>query len=246
MHFGGLKAVDGFDLEMNEGDLVGLIGPNGAGKTTVFNVLTGVYPPTRGSIEFHGRSMVGKKPHQITACGIARTFQNIRLFGALSVFDNVRIAAHRHYEASLVSSVLQNKSWRRQEIAEAEKAEKLLEIFGLLPYKDEISTNLPYGQQRRLEIARALATDPELLLLDEPAAGMNPSETEKLMELLRWLQTEFGVTILLIEHHMQVVKGICRHILVLDYGKIICEGDFATVCSDPGVIEAYLGEEVHE
>ena len=246
MHFGGLKAVDGFNLELNRGDLSGLIGPNGAGKTTVFNMLTGVYPPTHGQIEFDGRSLVGHKPYEITARGIARTFQNIRLFGSLTVFDNIRIAGHRHYEASLGAAILQNESWRHQEIALAEKTDRLLEIFGLTSVRDEQSSNLPYGQQRRLEIARALATDPELVLLDEPAAGMNPIETEQLMDLLRWVQEEFNLTILLIEHDMQVVKGICRHIQVLDYGKVICEGDFQTVCTDPKVIEAYLGEEVHE
>jgi len=246
MHFGGLKAVDGFNLELKRGDLAGLIGPNGAGKTTIFNMLTGVYAPTSGSIEFNGRSLVGKKPYEITAHGIARTFQNIRLFGSLSVFDNVRIAGHRHYTASLGAAVLQNESWRAQEIALAEKTERLLDIFNLLSVRDEIARNLPYGQQRRLEVARALATDPELVLLDEPAAGMNPKETGQLMELLRWIQPEFGLTILLIEHDMKVVQGICKHIQVLDYGKVICEGDFQTVCTDSRVIEAYLGEEVRE
>lgn len=246
MHFGGLKAVDGFNLKLERGDLSGLIGPNGAGKTTVFNMLTGVYTPTHGQIEFAGRSLVGLKPYEITARGIARTFQNIRLFGTLTVFDNIRIAGHRHYEASLGAAVMQNETWRSQEIALAEKTDRLLDIFGLTSVRDEQSSNLPYGQQRRLEIARALATDPELVLLDEPAAGMNPIETEKLMDLLRWVQEEFDLTILLIEHDMQVVKGICKHIQVLDYGKVICQGDFQTVCTDPKVIEAYLGEEVHE
>ena len=221
--FGGLKAVSNFDIEINEGELIGLIGPNGAGKTTAFNLLTGVYQPTTGTIDFAGKSLVGLKPYQITSRGIARTFQNIRLFSELTVLDNVKIAYDSHAKYSLVESVLR---------------------FKLEDKAYEVAKNLPYGAQRRLEIARALATKPKLLLLDEPAAGMNPQETQELMEMIRWIRKEFGLSILLIEHDMSLVMGICERIYVLEYGCIIASGTPEEIQKNPEVIKAYLGGEV--
>ncbi|WP_425059423.1 Lipopolysaccharide export system ATP-binding protein LptB [Sporomusa carbonis] len=242
--FGGLRAVSNFDVEIAPGELVGLIGPNGAGKTTAFNLLTGVYEPTEGQIEFDGKSIVGLKPYQITQRGIARTFQNIRLFADLSVLDNVKIAYHFHVKYGLLESMLRVGRYHSEEAEIEEKAIRFLEIFQLANKKDEIAKNLPYGEQRRLEIARALAAQPRLLLLDEPAAGMNPQETQQLMEMIRWIRKEFNLTILLIEHDMSLVMGVCERIYVLDYGSIIAQGTPQEIKNNPRVIEAYLGEEV--
>lgn len=245
IRFGGLKAVANCNIEINQGELIGLIGPNGAGKTTVFNLLTGVYQPTEGRINFNGSSIVGLKPYQITQRGVARTFQNIRLFGDLSVIDNVKIAYHFHARHSVASSILRLPAYFRGEEEMTAKALDFLKIFKLDDKKDEIAKNLPYGEQRRLEIARALAAQPRLLLLDEPAAGMNPQETQELMKLIEWIRNEFKLTILLIEHDMSLVMGVCERIYVLDYGTVIAHGAPVEIKSNPKVIEAYLGEEVH-
>ncbi len=243
--FGGLRAVSNFSVEINKGELIGLIGPNGAGKTTAFNLLTGVYEPTEGQIDFDGKSLLGLKPYQITQRGIARTFQNIRLFSNLSVLDNVKIAYHFHVHYGLPEAILRLGRYFREEKEIEEKAIRFLEIFQLAHKKDEIARNMPYGEQRRLEIARALAAQPRLLLLDEPAAGMNPQETQQLMEMIRWIRKEFDLTILLIEHDMSLVMGVCERIYVLEYGSIIAHGTPDEIKNNPRVIEAYLGEEVH-
>lgn len=243
--FGGLRAVSNFSIELAQGELVGLIGPNGAGKTTAFNLLTGVYEPTDGQIEFDGQSLVGLRPYQITQKGIARTFQNIRLFADLSVLDNVKIAYHFHVKYGLWESVFRIGRYQKEEAEIEAKAIEFLKIFNLEDKKDETAKNLPYGEQRRLEIARALAAQPRILLLDEPAAGMNPQETHQLMNMIRWIRDKFNLTILLIEHDMSLVMGVCERIYVLDYGSIIAHGTPAEIKSNPRVIEAYLGEEVH-
>jgi len=240
-YFGGLKAVSNFNLELPEGALWGLIGPNGAGKTTVFNLVTGVYIPTRGNISFFDRDITKDKPHTVVSKGIARTFQNLRIFPTLTVIDNIRIAGHFKMKYGLLDAIVRDKRYYTSETELSQRALHLLELFKLQDRAYYPAKSLPYGELRRLEIARALATDPKLLLLDEPAAGMNPKEVESLMEMILWIRNHFKITIYLIEHHMKVVMGICERIKVMDFGETIAEGDATEIQNNPRVIEAYLG-----
>ena len=240
--FGGLRAVDSLDMMIEKGQLYGLIGPNGAGKTTVFNLLTGVYKPTEGLIRLDGENMVGKKTVDINKAGIARTFQNIRLFKNMSVKDNVKVGLHNHHKYHLFTGILRLPAYRRVEKEMDARAMELLEVFDLDKEAGNLAANLPYGKQRKLEIARALATDPKLLLLDEPAAGMNPNETEELMETIQFVRKKFEMTILLIEHDMKLVSGICEALTVLNFGTVLASGKTSEVLNDPRVVKAYLGE----
>lgn len=240
--FGGLRAVDDFNLSIEEGQLYGLIGPNGAGKTTVFNLLTGVYKPTEGKIMLDGQDLTGKKTTDINQAGIARTFQNIRLFKNLSVLDNVKVGLHNSNQYSTFTGIFRLPKYFKIEKQMNEKALELLKVFDLDKDADTLAENLPYGQQRKLEIARALATNPKLLLLDEPAAGMNPNETLELMNTIRFVRDQFHMTILLIEHDMKLVSGICEKLTVLNFGKVLVQGETSEVLSNPEVVKAYLGE----
>ena len=244
MIFGGLRAVSNLSMYINKGELIGLIGPNGVGKTTAFNMITGVYTPSEGDVYFNGVKSSGKKSYQVTQLGMARTFQNIRLFSELSVIDNVKIAYNMHVTYNLVDAIIRDKKYLNEEDFITQKAMDLLKIFHLEGEANEVAKNLPYGKQRRLEIARALATEPKLLLLDEPAAGMNPQETHELMEMIRWIRDKFDLSILLIEHDMGLVMGVCERIYVLEYGMKIAEGTPEEIKHNSRVIEAYLGEEV--
>ena len=240
--FGGLRAVDGFEMQIEKGQLYGLIGPNGAGKTTVFNMLTGVYKPDDGSIVLDGKDITGKKTIDINKAGIARTFQNIRLFKDQSVLDNVKVGLHNHHAYSTLTGILRLPKYFKVEAEMNKKAMELLKVFGLEDEADYLASNLPYGKQRKLEIARALATEPKLLLLDEPAAGMNPNETKELMDTIRFVRDEFDMTILLIEHDMKLVSGVCEKLTVLNFGQVLASGNTSDVLNNPQVIKAYLGE----
>ncbi|NLI32658.1 MAG: ABC transporter ATP-binding protein [Deltaproteobacteria bacterium] len=241
--FGGLRAVYNFNMKLEGGELLGLIGPNGAGKTTVFNLVCGFYRPTEGEVFFQGSRTDGLKPHEVTALGMARTFQNIRLWNSLTVFDNLCISQHHHLGYGLWDAVWRTGRYQENERRVRRTAEELLEVLGLSHYAMEYPKNLPYGFQRRVEIGRALSIRPSLLLLDEPAAGMNPAEIEELIELIRWIRKEFELTVWLIEHHMRVVMNVCEWIKVLDFGETIAEGPSEEVRKNPRVIQAYLGEE---
>lgn len=241
--FGGLTAVDSFNMEIRENELLGLIGPNGAGKTTIFNILTGVYAPTAGIFEFDGEKIENQPPYKLVKKGIARTFQNIRLFNRMSVLDNVIVANNFNMNYGFMTGALRLPSFWEEEKKEREEALELLKIFDLDQYAEVDAENLPYGQQRKLEIARAISTKPKLLLLDEPAAGMNPKETEELMDTIRLIRDKFNISILLIEHDMKLVLGICERIIVLDHGKIIAQGEPYEAVNNPAVVRAYLGAE---
>ncbi len=242
IQFGGLKAVDDVNLEIKKGQLYGLIGPNGAGKTTVFNILTGVYKPTSGKVYLSGEDLTGKAPAEVNRRGIARTFQNIRLFGNLSVLENVMVGLGNQIPCSIAESIMRLPRHFRSEKEYRERAMELLRVFNLDEYSENLAKNLPYGKQRKLEIARAMATNPKLLLLDEPAAGMNPNETQELMDDITFIRDKFGMTILLIEHDMRLVSGICEELTVLNFGTELAKGATAEVLNDPEVIKAYIGE----
>ncbi|MDR0496272.1 MAG: ABC transporter ATP-binding protein [Treponema sp.] len=243
MQFGGLAAVSDFTIHVDNGEIVGLIGPNGAGKTTIFNAITGMYAPTSGEIFLENKNITGKQPHVITASGIARTFQNIRLFGKLTVIENVMAACWLRERPNLFESILHLPGYLAKEKRSREFAREMLQTVGLLENAEDVSVSLPYGKQRRLEIVRALATGPRLLLLDEPAAGMNPQESSELMDFIVAVRDKFKISVLLIEHHMQVVMGICKRMYVLDYGITIAEGTPAEIQKNQKVIDAYLGVE---
>ena len=242
IQFGGLRAVDGFHVNIEKGELYGLIGPNGAGKTTIFNLLTGVYKPNEGIIKLDGQDITGKSTIEINKAGIARTFQNIRLFKDMPVLDNVKVGLHNHHPYSTLTGILRLPKYFKVEKEMNERAMEILKVFDLDKEADQLAGNLPYGKQRKLEIARALATDPKLLLLDEPAAGMNPNETQELMDTIRFVREHFHMTILLIEHDMKLVGGICERLTVLNFGQVLAEGETSAVLKDPAVITAYLGE----
>ena len=242
IQFGGLKAVDDVNLEIKKGELYGLIGPNGAGKTTVFNILTGVYKPTSGRFYLCGEELTGKAPAEVNKKGIARTFQNIRLFGNLTVLENVMVGLSNQIPCSIVESVFRLPRHKKSEKEFRDRAMELLRVFKLEEFAHQLASNLPYGKQRKLEIARAMATNPKLLLLDEPAAGMNPNETQELMDDITYIREHFGMTILLIEHDMRLVGGICEKLTVLNFGTELAKGDTAKVLNDPDVIKAYIGE----
>ena len=240
--FGGLRAVDNLNISIEKGKLAGLIGPNGAGKTTAFNLLTGVYLPTDGTITLDGENLIGKGPAEICKSGVARTFQNIRLFAKMTVADNVKVALHNRIKYSLLSSIVHSPAYFKLEKEMDEKVIEILKVFELESFADALASNLPYGKQRKLEISRALATNPKLLLLDEPAAGMNPNETIELMDTIKFVRDEFDMTILLIEHDMKLVSGICEELTVLNFGQVLAQGETSEVLNDPKVIKAYLGE----
>jgi branched-chain amino acid transport system ATP-binding protein len=241
--FGGLRAVHNFQLTLNGGELLGLIGPNGAGKTTIFNLVSGFYKPAEGEILFQGKNIIGLRPHAVTNLGMARTFQSIRLWNSLTVFENLCISQHYQLGYGLLATILQNRNYRESEQRVRKTAEELLEILGLRHYAMEYPKNLPYGLQRRVEIGRALSVHPRLLLLDEPAAGMNPGDVDQLIDLVRWIRDEFKLSIWLIEHHMRVVMNVCEWIKVVDFGETIAEGTPTAVRENPRVIQAYLGDE---
>jgi len=244
--FGGLRAVHDFEVEIKEGELVGLIGPNGAGKTTIFNMITGIYPVSSGTVVFEDEDITDLPAHEVTHLGIGRTFQNIRIFPNLTVLDNVRVAYHPHASYNVFDGILRSGRFGRGEKEMTDRALQFLSVFGLEKYQDSLAANLPYGEQRRMEIARALATEPDLLLLDEPAAGMNPGEIVELMELIHFIRDRFDLTILLIEHQMRVVMGICEWITVIDFGEIIARGTPDEIRDNPKVVEAYLGTRASE
>ena len=242
IQFGGIHAVDNFNLSIEKGKLYGLIGPNGAGKTTIFNLLTGVYKPTEGIIRLDGTDITGKSTIEINNAGIARTFQNIRLFKAMPVLDNVKVGLHNHHSYSTLTGILRLPKYYKVEKEMNERAMEILKVFDLDKEADLLAGNLPYGKQRKLEIARAMATEPKLLLLDEPAAGMNPNETQELMDTIRFIRDHFDLTILLIEHDRKLVGGICEELTVLNFGQVLCQGKTAEVLKNPDVVKAYLGE----